>query len=75
MHPAYSGCMNAPVKRLTTVIQGHAHTKGLDTAALGEMASHNLAGFFGVLFEIEQRLKSESPKTPVKTPEKAHENQ
>lgn len=66
--------MNTPVKRLTTVIKNHAKGQGLETDALDEMAGHNLAGFFGVLFEIEQRLQSESPKTPVKTQEKAHEN-
>lgn len=62
--------MNTPVKHLTTAIQSHAKSQGLDTDALDEMASHNLAGFFGVLFDIEQRLKSESPKTL----EKAYEN-
>jgi hypothetical protein len=66
--------MNAPVKRLTTAIQSHAHTRGLDTEAFDEMASRNLAGLFGLLFEIDQRIKSESPKTPVKALENAHGN-
>lgn len=63
--------MNAPFKRLTTVIQDHAKEQGLDAIGLDEMTSHNLAGFFGMLFEIEQRIKSET----LKTTEKTHENQ
>lgn len=62
--------MNLPTKRLTTAIQSHAHTKGLAAEALDEVSSHSLAGFFGVLFEIEQRLKSENSKAM----EKGHEN-
>ena len=55
--------MNTPVKRLTAAIQGHAHVKGVDIVALDEMASHNLAGFFGVLLEIEKRTTSEKLKS------------
>lgn len=53
--------MNTPVKRITIALQNHAASYGVEQAvATGDMASHNLAGFFGMLFEIDQRLQSES---------------
>lgn len=64
--------MNTPVKRITIALQNHAVSPGADqAAALDDMASHNLAGFFGTLFEIDQRLQAENrqPKEPP------HENQ
>jgi hypothetical protein len=63
--------MKTPTKRITAALQDHALSNGADQAALDDMASHNLAGFFGVLFEIDQRLQAESrqPKEP------SHENQ
>ncbi|MFA5593264.1 MAG: hypothetical protein WC989_08125 [Micavibrio sp.] len=64
--------MNTPVKRITTALQNHVAPSGADQGiVLNDMASHNLAGFFGTLFEIDQRLQAESrqPKEPP------HENQ
>ena len=64
--------MNTPVKRITAALKKHAGSPSADQgAALDDMASHNLAGFFGMLFEIDQRLQAESrqPKEPP------HENQ
>ncbi len=59
--------MNTPVKRITAALQNHAASSRVDQGvALDDMASHNLAGFFGTLFEIDQRLQAESrqPKDP-----------
>lgn len=59
--------MNTPVKRITIALQNHAASYGVEqSVATDEMASHNLAGFFGTLFEIDQRLQAESrqPKGP-----------
>ncbi|MCB9976926.1 MAG: hypothetical protein H6858_04925 [Rhodospirillales bacterium] len=64
--------MNTPVKRITASLQNHAVSPGADQATtLDDMASHNLAGFFGTLFEIDQRLQAES-RQPKNSP---HENQ
>lgn len=64
--------MNTPVKRITAALKNHAGLPGADQgAALDDMASHNLAGFFGTLFEIDQRLEAES-RQPKEGP---HENQ
>jgi hypothetical protein len=64
--------MNTPVKRITAALKNHVGLPGADQeAVLDDMASHNLAGFLGMLFEIDQRLQAESrhPK------EGLHENQ
>ena len=64
--------MNTPVKRITAALKNHAGSSGADQgAALDDMASHKLAGFFGTLFEIDQRLQAESRQS--KDP--PHENQ
>jgi hypothetical protein len=60
--------MNTPVKRITAALKTHVGSPGANqAAALDDMASHNLAGFFGALFEIDQRLQSES-RQPKKSP-------
>jgi hypothetical protein len=64
--------MNTPVKRITAALKNHTGSPGADQGtALDDMASHNLAGFFGTLFEIDQRLQDES-RQPKEGP---HENQ
>ncbi|MBN8521458.1 MAG: hypothetical protein J0L77_06135 [Alphaproteobacteria bacterium] len=64
--------MNTPVKSITAALKNHAGSHGADQgAALDDMASHNLAGFLGTLFEIDQRLQAESHQLK----EHPHENQ
>jgi hypothetical protein len=64
--------MTSPAKRITAALKNHAGSSCADqTAALDDMASHNLLGFFGTLFEIDQRLQAESRQPK----EQQHENQ
>jgi len=62
--------MNTPAKRITAALKTHAGSSCADAVALDDMASHTLAGFFGALFEIDQRLQAES-RQPKDSP---HEN-
>jgi len=63
--------MKTPTKRITAALKAHAEPSGADqVAALDDMASHNLAGFFGTLLEIDQRLQAKH-RQPKEHP---HEN-
>lgn len=63
--------VRSQVKRITAALQNYAQQSDVDQAALpDDMASHTLAGFFSALFEIDQRLQTES-----RQPKEPHENQ
>ena len=62
--------MNTPVKRITATLKSHAGLSSEEeAAALDDMASHNFAGFFGMLFEIDQRIQSEGRQHKVQPDE------